>query len=386
MSNSSLATYIDTGVRNYSNRTAPISRITIHHAAGNCSMAGFSSILRGGNAVSWNYAIDSNGKIGLFVDEKYRAWTSSSTANDNIAITIEVANNGGAPLWPISDAAYNALLNLCTDICKRNNIARLTYTGKLEGSNLTMHEWFANKVCPGPYLKAKFPEIASTVNARLGLNTTTGSSGLHLQDDQTSYDAAITGSLSRPEEYVNTDQINPFVITVDRNSPIVNYSLYSNVGVVGTMIEAGYLYDAVHIRQGRFNNPKFRDQVLQSLEATVPYGMYMIARAWTEEEAKEEIYQLSFLVREYTPILGVWLVLSLAKSTYLNNLIVDTYYNELIRLGLKNRIGFYVNRTQLNKITWSDYQNDWYLWLVDHVSTMIGVDELLTPEFFMLNQ
>lgn len=49
-------------------------------------------------------------------------------SNDNRAITIEVANNGGAPDWPVSNKAYAALLDLVTDICKRNGIKKLVWS------------------------------------------------------------------------------------------------------------------------------------------------------------------------------------------------------------------------------------------------------------------
>jgi uncharacterized protein YgiM (DUF1202 family) len=52
------------------------------------------------------------------------------------------------------------------DICQRNGISRINYTGDKSG-NLTMHKWFAATACPGPYLESKFPSIAEQVNARL---------------------------------------------------------------------------------------------------------------------------------------------------------------------------------------------------------------------------
>lgn len=120
------------------------------------------------------YGIDSEGRIGLYCDEKNRPWTSSSPANDHQAITIEVANDGGAPDWHVSDKALTALVDLCVDICKRDGIPRLNFTGDATG-NLTQHNYFAATGCPGPYLKSKFPYIASEVNKRLG--TSGGSQG-----------------------------------------------------------------------------------------------------------------------------------------------------------------------------------------------------------------
>lgn len=123
--------------------------------------------------MSANYAIDKDGNIGLFCDEANRSWCSSSPWNDHRAITIEVANDGGAPNWHVSDKSMAALLDLCTDICRRNGMAKLEYTGDKNGS-LTMHCFYAATACPGPYLKSKFAEIAKTVTARLAGEQTSG--------------------------------------------------------------------------------------------------------------------------------------------------------------------------------------------------------------------
>ena len=61
-----------------------------------------------------------------------------------------------------------SLILLCVDICKRNGIEKLIYTGDKTG-NLTMHKWFQATTCPGPYLESKFPYIADEVNKRLGV-------------------------------------------------------------------------------------------------------------------------------------------------------------------------------------------------------------------------
>lgn len=123
---------------------------------------GFANTARQASA---NYAIDTNGNIGMYVEEKDRAWTSSSPSNDNQAVTIEVANDGGVD-WHVSDKALKTLIELCVDICKRNGIERLNFTGDKNG-NLTMHKYFAATICPGPYLESKFPYIAEEVNKRL---------------------------------------------------------------------------------------------------------------------------------------------------------------------------------------------------------------------------
>ncbi len=161
------------------NRTSPrkhvIDTITIHCMACNASVesCGKGFALRSRNASS-NYAIDSNGRIGMYVEEKDRSWCSSCSANDHRAVTIEVANDGGAPEWHISDKAYDALINLCTDICRRNGIKELKWRadksliGQIDKQNMTVHRWFANKSCPGDYLYNLHSQIAMEVNKRLG--------------------------------------------------------------------------------------------------------------------------------------------------------------------------------------------------------------------------
>lgn len=169
MSNSSLISYTQLSP-NCSARTSEIKKITIHHAACvNCSLAALGAVFAPkSRQASSNYGIDSEGNIGMFVEEKNRAWTSSNFNNDNQAVTIEVVNSTGAPDWKVSDKAYAALINLCVDICKRNNIKEINFTGDKNG-NLTMHKWFASTACPGPYLEKKFSDIAAKVNEQLGV-------------------------------------------------------------------------------------------------------------------------------------------------------------------------------------------------------------------------
>lgn len=173
MSNSSLVNYTAISPNSSNPRNNKIKKITIHHMAGNLSVETCGRVFNGKNRqASSNYGIGSDGRVGMYVEEKNRAWTSSSPSNDNQAITIEVANDGGANTnWHVSDKALAKLIDLCVDICKRNGIASLNYTGDANG-NLTRHNMFANTTCPGPYLQSKFPYIASEVNKRLNGSST----------------------------------------------------------------------------------------------------------------------------------------------------------------------------------------------------------------------
>ena len=170
MSNSKLATWKWKGnTDHYNTREHKIDTITIHHMAGNLSLQACCDSVQNRDG-SCNYCIDSDGKIGVMIDEKYRAWTSSNRDNDMRAVTIEVANNSGDPNWTVSDKAMKSLINLCVDICKRNGIKKLNYTGDTKG-NMTMHKWFWATGCPGPYLSGKFKYIQDEVNKRLNTST-----------------------------------------------------------------------------------------------------------------------------------------------------------------------------------------------------------------------
>ena len=152
---------------NSNHRRERITKITIHHVAGNLSIEAIGNVFASSERrASSNYGIGSDGRVGMYVEEKDRAWTSSNRANDEQAVTIEVANNSGAPNWSVSDKAFNTLIELCVCICKRNGIKKLVFTGRPDGS-LTHHRMFAATTCPGPFLLDRFHEICSLVNARL---------------------------------------------------------------------------------------------------------------------------------------------------------------------------------------------------------------------------
>lgn len=149
-------------------RKEPIRKITIHHMADTISLERLGEVFsEQDRRASANYAVDIEGGIALYVEESNRAWTSSSPENDHQAVTIEVANDEIGGDWHVSDESYEALIQLCTDICRRNGITELTYTGDA-GGNLTIHSMFKeNTICPGPYLESRMSEIAETVNKRL---------------------------------------------------------------------------------------------------------------------------------------------------------------------------------------------------------------------------
>ena len=171
--NSPLATVKVLSPNHSGQRNHKIDTITIHCVVGQCSAQRIGEIfLPKERHASSNYGIGYDGQIGLYVEEKNRSWCSSSASNDHRAITIEVASDTTHP-YAVNDKAYAALLDLVTDICKRNGIKKLLWQGdknligQVDKQNMTVHRWFANKSCPGDYLYNRHGEIAAEVNKRL---------------------------------------------------------------------------------------------------------------------------------------------------------------------------------------------------------------------------
>lgn len=180
MSNSRLVDLVSYSPNHSGRRTHPITKIAIHHTAGVLTADGIGSVFKStSRQASCNYGIGNDNRIVLVVDECSRAWTTSSAWCDNRAVTIEVSNcqNGGN--WLVSDRVLNTLIDLVTDICRRNKIKNCTYTGGTDGV-LQMHKWYAQTSCPGPYLGSKFSYISQEVNKRLrGGKSTSTSSNLY---------------------------------------------------------------------------------------------------------------------------------------------------------------------------------------------------------------
>lgn len=167
MSNSSLVNYTKLSPNCTKPRGRKITKITVHHVAGVTTVEALGNLFANASRkASSNYGIGSDGRVGLYVDEANQAWTSSNSENDSQAVTIEVSNSQKGGNWPVSDKVLAKLIDLVTDICQRNGIEKLNYTGDKNG-NLTRHNMFAATACPGPYLQSKFPYIAEEVNKRL---------------------------------------------------------------------------------------------------------------------------------------------------------------------------------------------------------------------------
>ena len=177
MSNSSLVSYTRLSPNHSGTRTHSIDRISPHCVVGQCSVETLGSIFSNiAKQASCQYGIGPDGRVGMYVEEKNRSWCTSSNANDQRAVTIECASDTTHP-YAMKDAVYETLINLCTDICRRNGKTKLiwisdketalNYTPASNEMQLTVHRWFANKSCPGDWLFSRLGDVASRVTANL---------------------------------------------------------------------------------------------------------------------------------------------------------------------------------------------------------------------------
>ncbi len=178
MSNSSLVDCTVLSPNHSGKRTHAIDRITPHCVVGQLKAENIGGCFTSpSRQASCNYGIGPDGRVCLIVDEANRSWCSSSSANDQRAVTIEVASDSTEP-YAFKDAAYNKLVDLCEDICRRNGKTvllwiedkdkALAYNPKANEMLLTVHRWFANKSCPGNWMFSRMGDLASKVTARLG--------------------------------------------------------------------------------------------------------------------------------------------------------------------------------------------------------------------------
>ncbi len=182
--NSPLVSYTLLSPNNSGTRTHAIDRITPHCVVGQCTVQALGQVFYPtSRQASSNYGVGYDGKVGMYVPESKRSWCSSSGANDQRAITIEIASDTYSP-YAIKVAAYNTAVNLMADICKRNGKNKLVYiadkTKALAYSDngqksnemlITLHKWFASTICPGQYIVDHLPDMVARVNSLLAGGT-----------------------------------------------------------------------------------------------------------------------------------------------------------------------------------------------------------------------
>lgn len=279
MSNSSLVSYKRLSPNHSGRRTHSIDRITPHCVVGQCSIETLGNIFAPtSRQASCNYGIGTDGRVGMYVEEKNRSWCSSSNANDQRAVTIECASDTKHP-YTMNSTVYAALIKLCVDICRRNGKRKLIWLGdknktlnyspKSDEMVLTVHRWFANKSCPGDWLYSRFGDLAAKVTAQLGGSSLGGGnvSGLYRVRKSWSDAKSQKGAFKSLENAKRCAKANPGYSVFDANGKVVSGNFSSSTKTLdeiarevikgkwgnGTdrknrLTKAGYNYSAVQKR------------------------------------------------------------------------------------------------------------------------------------------
>lgn len=247
--NSSMVSYTKLSPNHSGQRTHSIDRITPHCVVGQCSIETLGNIFYpSSREASCQYGIGSDGRVGMYVEEKNRSWCSSSNANDQRAVTIECASDTTEP-YAMNSAVYETLIKLCTDICKRNGKKKLlwfgdknttlNYSPKSDEMVLTVHRWFANKSCPGDWLYARLGDVAAKVTAELsGISTsisTATATGLYRVRKIWSDAKSQKGAFKSLENAKKCAASNPGYSVFDANGNVVSCSNTSTTKTVDVL-------------------------------------------------------------------------------------------------------------------------------------------------------
>lgn len=198
------------------------------------------------------------------------------------------------------------------------------------------------------------------------------------------------GIVSDPNDVINAEAINALVISIDPTvkPKDIDYDKMTSNHVSGVMFKAGAFFDVEHKVYTFSRNENLAAQVQSAIDAGVRFGLFFDVRAKNVEEAKKECEQLYYTVSKYPPALGLWLHIMFAETDKKkNNKIMDYYVKEMNRWGLFFGCGLYCTKSELDRIDWDKYQENFYLWYINKFTSDSQLDELnrvLSPDFFVL--
>lgn len=181
---------------------------------------------------------------------------------------------------------------------------------------------------------------------------------------------------------LNPTDFNPFIAVFGRSAD-VDYKALSDLRVIGAIIEAGYRFDSNGKRTNKFDNPNIAEQIKQLEKYEIPYGMYTIGRAKNASDAKVEIDYFKYQMYRHPPKLGAWInIVNLNNTKKINDSVLSQYNESLTNLGFRGKMGIMCTRKDLDKISWDKWQDEFFLYLIDHVKSLDEIGNLLDPELF----
>lgn len=344
----------------------------------------------------------------------HRLIAHSNLTGGEAVVTVPFIDNQGDPRYPV----YNVLNSGCDVLCSSvYSLCRglVVFIGNENGYSVTV-QYDANNCITYANLKSvdvilnrpvdKGDRIGeSNTFVRVELLQPTGPSKVwpvrigayqYYKQDPERYisgesELANSGSTSYLAEVYpqtfNYELLSPYIVTLNSDSPNdIVWSEMKKLRVSGALLYAGRLFDTRHIRQPQFMERKLSKWIEDIQSAGLLHGYYFLGRATNKNEAKDEIYELSYIVRNWPATLGVWVKPEFTRTITTNDMILDTYRDALYELGLSGAIGIYTDRAAMSKFTWADKQADWLLWLIDRCSAVSEFDTALTPDFFRLER
>lgn len=388
--NSSLASYTNRIAPNSfaAVRTSLISCITVHIAKSTGNLDKLAALMNS-SSTTYNYGIDSDGQIGLFVDEPYPSNASGNSANDQRSVNIVCMNTSLSPRYEISNLCFDSLVDLCEDICRRNFIFELKLNKKKpEEGTLTLHSQFQeDSSCPGPYLESKLDELQKVVSERLAKAS-------RVRVSVNSWQADSELAALRAQSTVSLGAIKPYVARITNDEIKVNYKSLQDMGVVGFMFNGGVKFNSNkpgHSEYKQIATAKLYDQMkyFQDSGVNLPFGLYYTSRALNLAEVKSECDDFYYTLSKYKPKLGAWLncdfYLSQVKPE-LSAIFVDYYYQQFVKWGFKSKCGIMASKKQAENFGWPNQASYMPLWLTGEIDNNVAAkDEVLTPSYFKLD-
>lgn len=354
MSNSALANYVNRITPNFGYRQEYISAITIRGLGEPGDIYDMAEFIASGST-AYHYGIAGSGTIGLFVDEMYAVYASGNNELDDRAVQIIVMDYYNPIDIGNPGDTSSALHNLVEDICRRNYILKLE-----EGMNI--------------FQSGSYQVSISEINSRL-----------------TSARMSSESEVLKAQSSIAVGAIHPFMAIIDPAARPDDFDCYAlrNMGCVGALMHAGSLYDQYHNVTKPFKNPYLKKQMEKVIEARMHWALLITSRAYTLQEAKEELYWFYFVVAKYGPKLGVWVQPEFDRKKVQPSTaqdIIELYYTKFVRWGLKDKCGLYCTRDQAEHINWPNFVDRMSLWLNEPTGNDGYIDELLTPSLFKLEE
>lgn len=413
MSNSALATYISRTCGNYTTRNGKlVSKIMIHNAFAAGDRYDMTELINSGSA-GYHYGISSDGVVGLYTDEDRAAYgckdqsineicihilvlpnadesgtavttsrgeTNKTTAGSSaVAIDSLTQKNKGSSAQEastfqktnskLSSKSLSVLIDLVEDICRRNFIRECKYIpGNRSMSTIIHHSWYDTATnCPGK-LADYFADIASSVSAKLKTAR-----------------LATESEAIKAQSTLAVGATKPFIVTPDYSAKDIRYDQLREIGVIGTMIWAGGLFDANRRLRTSYANPNINIQVENAKKYNMPWALYADVRAKSSDEARKECRELYYVISKHSPKLGIWLHLDINGISRLSaKEIVNIYYDKIVEWGLKGRCGFYTTKSQADLIDWPSWTDKFAFWWIAMLNDVEALDSILTPSLFQI--